>query len=229
MNLRQCCKPHTALVDSYNTTPSISTPVSTNNTISHNTVSPYAAPPLPLPPSPPPPGPCTDSCTTPTSCQDVYNRGCRQSGVYTIDPGCGKAFDVWCDLHGGGIWTIFQRRMDGSVSFNRSWDSYVEGFGKLHQEHWLGPEKIHCLQGKGRALCWHVRLLRSEEVREVQLLPCGGEQCQLQATHQWLLRDSWGQLYYRRAQWKAVHHMGSWQWPTIIWQLCSTRWEWMVV
>ena len=97
------------------------------------------------------PGPCTDSCTTPTSCQDVYNRGCRQSGVYTIDPGCGKAFDVWCDLQGGG-WTVFQRRMDGSVSFNRTWDSYVDGFGCLKREHWLGLEKIHCLTAsKGRA------------------------------------------------------------------------------
>ncbi len=106
---------------------------------------------LPLPLPSPPPGPCTDSCTTPTSCQDIYNRGCRQSGVYTIDPGCGKAFDVWCDLQGGG-WTVFQRRMDGSVSFNRNWDSYVDGFGDLKREHWLGLEKIHCLTAsKGRA------------------------------------------------------------------------------
>ena len=97
------------------------------------------------------PGPCTDSCTTPTSCWDIYNRGCRQSGVYTIDPGCGKAFNVWCDLQGGG-WTVFQRRMDGSVSFNKNWDSYVDGFGKLDREHWLGLEKIHCLTAsKGRA------------------------------------------------------------------------------
>ena len=107
--------------------------------------------PSPPPPPAPPPGPCTDSCTTPTSCQDIYNRGCRQSGVYTIDPGCGKAFDVWCDLQGGG-WTVFQRRMDGSVSFNRSWDSYVDGFGYVKREHWLGLEKIHCLTAsKGRA------------------------------------------------------------------------------
>ena len=42
--------------------------------------------------------------------------------------------------------------MDGSVSFNRSWDSYVDGFGKLNREHWLGLEKIHCLiASKGRA------------------------------------------------------------------------------
>ena len=71
--------------------------------------------------------------------------------MYTIDPGCGKAFNVWCDLQGGG-WTVFQRRMDGSVSFNKSWADYVDGFGKLHREHWLGLEKIHCLTAsKGRA------------------------------------------------------------------------------
>ena len=71
--------------------------------------------------------------------------------MYTIDPGCGKTFNVWCDLQGGG-WTVFQRRMDGSVSFNRNWDSYVDGFGDLKHEHWLGLEKIHCLTAsKGRA------------------------------------------------------------------------------
>ena len=98
-----------------------------------------------------PPGPCTDSCTTPTSCQEIYNRGCRQSGVYTIDPGCGKAFNVWCDMQGGG-WTVFQRRMDGSENFGRLWQNYVDGFGKLYREHWLGLDKIHCLTAsKGRA------------------------------------------------------------------------------
>ena len=71
--------------------------------------------------------------------------------MYTIDPGCGKAFNVWCDLQGGG-WTVFQRRMDGSQNFNRSWADYVDGFGKLYREHWLGLEKIHCLTAsKGRA------------------------------------------------------------------------------
>ncbi len=71
--------------------------------------------------------------------------------MYTIDPGCGKAFNVWCDLQGGG-WTVFQRRMDGSENFNRSWADNVDGFGKLKREHWLGLEKIHCLTAsKGRA------------------------------------------------------------------------------
>ena len=71
--------------------------------------------------------------------------------MYTIDPGCGKAFNVWCDMQGGG-WTVFQRRMDGSENFDRLWQNYVDGFGKLNREHWLGLDKIHCLTAsKGRA------------------------------------------------------------------------------
>ena len=71
--------------------------------------------------------------------------------MYTIDPGCGKAFNVWCDLQDGG-WTVFQRRMDGSENFDRPWQNYVDGFGKLYREHWLGLNKIHCLTAsKGRA------------------------------------------------------------------------------
>ena len=35
--------------------------------------------------------------------------------------------------------------MDGSENFNRGWDDYVSGFGRICGEHWLGLEKIHCL------------------------------------------------------------------------------------
>ena len=42
--------------------------------------------------------------------------------------------------------------MDGLVSLNKSWADYVDSFGKLQREHWLGLEKIHCLTAyKGRA------------------------------------------------------------------------------
>ena len=37
-----------------------------------------------------------------TAKRPIYDLGCKQSAVYTIDPGCGKAFSVWCDMSNGG-------------------------------------------------------------------------------------------------------------------------------
>ena len=81
---------------------------------------------------------------TPRDCREAYLNGCRKDGVYTIDPGCGKPFSVFCDMKNGG-WTVFQSRMDGSEDFNRNWVDYVAGFGQLKGEHWLGLKKLVCL------------------------------------------------------------------------------------
>eukprot|EP00064_Thunnus_orientalis_P022738 superscaffoldBa00007942_g22954 len=53
----------------------------------------------------------------------------------------------------GGRWTVFQRRMDGSVNFYRSWDQYKKGFGSAAGEYWLGLENLFYLtQNKSELL-----------------------------------------------------------------------------
>ncbi|XP_013395018.1 ficolin-2 [Lingula anatina] len=84
-------------------------------------------------------------------CAELYKGGIRRSGVYTINLlNGGGDVDVYCDMKtDGGGWTVFQRRMDGSVDFYRDWAAYKYGFGNLNGEHWLGNKYIHLLSNQG--------------------------------------------------------------------------------
>ncbi|PKU32641.1 angiopoietin-related protein 7-like [Limosa lapponica baueri] len=87
----------------------------------------------------------------PIDCASVYYNGLRRSGVYSIMPSVGgMPIEVLCemDTEGGG-WTVIQRRQDGSVDFNRTWNEYKEGFGDLNGEFWLGNENIHKMTSQG--------------------------------------------------------------------------------
>uniref|UniRef100_A0A182F5C1 Fibrinogen C-terminal domain-containing protein n=1 Tax=Anopheles albimanus TaxID=7167 RepID=A0A182F5C1_ANOAL len=75
------------------------------------------------------------------SCKDVQSKA---SGLYNIR---GKdildSFVAYCeqDKHGGG-WMVIQHRFNGSLSFNRDWSAYRDGFGHVGGEHWLGLERV---------------------------------------------------------------------------------------
>ncbi|TKC50652.1 hypothetical protein EI555_010856, partial [Monodon monoceros] len=99
--------------------------------------------------------PCQDTVkihdTAGKDCQDIANKGARESGLYFIKPLKAKQqFLVYCEIDGSGNgWTVFQKRLDGSVDFKKNWIQYKEGFGHLsptgNTEFWLGNEKIHLI------------------------------------------------------------------------------------
>uniref|UniRef100_A0A8C8WY30 Fibrinogen gamma chain n=1 Tax=Panthera leo TaxID=9689 RepID=A0A8C8WY30_PANLE len=87
----------------------------------------------------------------PSDCQDIANKGAKESGLYFIKPLKAKQqFLVYCEIDGSGNgWTVLQKRLDGSLDFKKNWIQYKEGFGHLSPtgttEFWLGNEKIHLI------------------------------------------------------------------------------------
>uniref|UniRef100_A0A8C6JP07 Angiopoietin-related protein 3 n=1 Tax=Melopsittacus undulatus TaxID=13146 RepID=A0A8C6JP07_MELUD len=86
---------------------------------------------------------------TASDCTALYNSGTRSSGVHTIKPNGSEAFDVYCEMKFGSSWTVIQKRVDGSLDFNRTWDAYTNGFGDLNEEFWLGLNKIYSITKQG--------------------------------------------------------------------------------
>ncbi|XP_062568836.1 ficolin-1-like [Saccostrea cucullata] len=79
-------------------------------------------------------------------CKRLLADGFTLSGVYTIHPWDNSSVDVYCDMDTeDGGWTIIQRRVNGSIAFNRTWNEYKEGFGSVHSSYWIGNDVIHQL------------------------------------------------------------------------------------
>lgn len=71
-----------------------------------------------------------------------------KNGVYYIKDKSIKKQAVYCDMTTDkGGWTVIQRRVNGSVDFNRNWTEYKNGFGFADHEYWIGNDVLHEMAG----------------------------------------------------------------------------------
>ncbi|XP_062609690.1 microfibril-associated glycoprotein 4-like isoform X7 [Saccostrea cucullata] len=103
-------------------------------------------------------------------CKNLYIHGNTDSGVYDIYPfGNNIKVSVFCDMmtEGGG-WTAIQKRVNGSVSFDRTWTDYKTGFGNPNASYWIGNDVIHQLtKGRNSSLYVAVTLTNGTKLYEL--------------------------------------------------------------
>ncbi|XP_078483478.1 microfibril-associated glycoprotein 4-like [Ciona intestinalis] len=83
------------------------------------------------------------------SCDDEYEAGSREDGVYQIKVNDNSVI-VYCDMATpNGGWTVFQRRVSSAVDFYRPWADYENGFGNINNDYWMGLKYLHELTKNG--------------------------------------------------------------------------------
>ena len=99
--------------------------------------------------------------------QSTFSEIANKPKQYKMKNMCGNKHstitNVYCDtVTAGGGWLVIQRRIYGSVDFNRYWSEYEEGFGNLPDddkdttgEYWIGLRSLHCLTNQGH---WELRI-----------------------------------------------------------------------
>ncbi|XP_071794434.1 fibrinogen-like protein 1 isoform X2 [Asterias amurensis] len=100
--------------------------------------------------SEPPTTPIEPTTTTKpgyADCQALLDTGHTESGVYNITPSqYPDGLEVYCHMNKEGKgWIVFQRRVDDTVNFTRSWGEYRDGFGDKEGSFWLGNEILRRL------------------------------------------------------------------------------------
>ena len=102
-----------------------------------------------------------------TDCKDAYNRGNKQDGIFCL-PSFGLS-QVRCDVTTAPKgWIVFQRRIDGTVDFNRSWTDYKNGFGDLNGNCWLGLENLQQLAAPGKGATLRIDLKHMDLPGEIR-------------------------------------------------------------
>ncbi|XP_061190468.1 fibrinogen beta chain-like [Saccostrea echinata] len=87
----------------------------------------------------------------PLDCKDLRDNGYTNTGVYKIYPfeNSSRPVRVYCDMITmDGGWTVIQKRIDGSLSFDRNWTDYKNGFGDPAQNVWIGDRMLKTRNAK---------------------------------------------------------------------------------
>ncbi|KAL8179904.1 UNVERIFIED_CONTAM: hypothetical protein K2H54_074015 [Gekko kuhli] len=84
-------------------------------------------------------------------CAEIQQSGLNLSGVYALQiNNLTEPQKAYCDMEtDAGGWTVIQQRINGSISFQRNWKEYKQGFGDPPGEYWLGNEAVHLLTNQG--------------------------------------------------------------------------------
>ncbi|XP_037533427.1 fibrinogen alpha chain-like [Nematolebias whitei] len=95
-------------------------------------------------------------------CVDAYQQHLKgeTNGLFIIKPSSSAStasVEVYCHQEGiMGGWLLVQQRESGSVSFNRTWAEYRNGFGlvdaKGKGEFWLGNQNLHLLTNQNETM-----------------------------------------------------------------------------
>ncbi|KAK1788285.1 hypothetical protein P4O66_016735 [Electrophorus voltai] len=88
------------------------------------------------------------------------------SGIYIIQPeNADFLFEVFCEMdYMEGGWTVIQRRTDGLTDFKHVWSDYLNGFGPLSGEHWLGLRKLfRIISQRNTRFQLHISLIAQDE------------------------------------------------------------------
>ncbi len=81
------------------------------------------------------------------NCKEIKNTlHTNTSWLYQINPTWTKVINVQCDMETNGWgWTIFQKRMDGSMDFYRDWADYKNWFWNPLTEYWIWNDNLNIL------------------------------------------------------------------------------------